>query len=56
MNEERKKFGSVGEFFKELDIISNSTDKARKRIVQRLKKVLADIRSAKKALKEEYGH
>jgi hypothetical protein len=56
VNEERKKFGSVGEFFKELDLISNSTDKARKVIVQKLKKILADIRSAKRALKEEYGH
>ena len=52
MREERKKLNAVGEFIREIDILANSTDKKRKMIVQRLKDVLADIRLARRKLKE----
>ena len=41
---------AVGEFIKQIDIIGNSTDKTRKMMVEKLKEVLADIRSARQKL------
>jgi len=52
VSEDRKKLNAIGKFIKEIDILANSTDKRRKVMVQRLKDVLADIRSASRKLKE----
>jgi len=56
MREERIKLNAVGEFIKQIDIIGNSTDKTRKMMVEKLKEVLADIRSVRRKLIMDIRH
>jgi hypothetical protein len=53
MKEEKSDLNAASKFLHDLDFIGNDTDKRRAKTIQRLRRVLSDIRSRMRKWKEE---
>jgi hypothetical protein len=51
MRDSEEQLNSVSEVIGGIDLISNSTDKKRKKIIGKLKDVIADLRAIRKKIK-----